>query len=185
MENSSKKLTGVQFDIDIPTDAHAYINEENISLDDIRQVIEEALLKLKIPQSDAQNFFRSQKRDLGIMCKFHYNGNEKLNIELIWAFRLSAKELNFSYKGKKVRIFHTIDDFDTFPSQEKGTSKHKFVPSEGFATVLSYLDELTDNERDEDLILEDIIMLCLGHYMRGDVLQLEIMAASLAVFNVD
>ncbi|SEH42514.1 hypothetical protein [Selenomonas sp. KH1T6] len=185
MENSSKRFTGIQFDIEVPADAYAYINEEDISLDDIRQVIEEALLKLKMPQSDAQNFFRSNKKDLGIMCKFHCNGNEKLEVELIWSFRLSAKELNFSYKGKKVRIFHTIDDLDTRPSKEKGTSKHKFVPSDGFATVLSYLDELTDNERDEDLILEDIIMLCLGHYMRGDVLQLEIIAAPLAVFNVD
>ena len=61
MECSSKKFTGIQFDIDIPADAHAYINEENISLDDIHQVIEEALLEMKIPQSDAQNFFRCNK----------------------------------------------------------------------------------------------------------------------------
>ena len=110
MENLNKNHENCQFEMDIPADVLAYINGEHISQDDIRNVIAKVLSKFETPKSGSRNFFRSRKSDLGVMCKFHYCEEEKLSIELIFAFRLSAKELNFSYKGKKIRIFYSADD---------------------------------------------------------------------------
>ena len=184
MENLNKNHANCQFEMDIPADVLAYINGEHISQADIRNVIAKVLSKFEIPKSGSRNFFRSRKNDLGVMCKFHYCEEEKTSIELIFVFRLSAKELNFSYKGKNVHIFYSADD-DTISFNEKSAAKKKFDSSDGFATVLSYLDKLTASDKDEDLILEDIITLCLWRHMKGDVLQLEIIAAPLAVHNVD
>ena len=185
MENSIEKNASCQFDMDIPAYALAYMDEEQISPDEIRQVLVKALSKFEIPQSDSRRFFRSKSSDLGIMCKCPRSRKEKLDVNIIFAFRLSAAELNFTYNGKKVRIFYDENVCAPVSSNEKCTQKNKFDPSDGFITVLAHLDELTATDKDEDLILKDVITLCLWRHMKEDVLQLEIIAAPLAVHNID
>ena len=69
-------------------------------------------------------------------------------------------------------------------SIKTGPPPRKFIPADGFVTVLSFLDELITKKNDDDIVLEDIVTLVLNHYMKDDVLQLEILAAPIAVHYV-
>ncbi|SDO93284.1 hypothetical protein [Selenomonas ruminantium] len=64
------------------------------------------------------------------------------------------------------------------------TKPRKCIPADGFVTVLSFLDKLIGKKDNDDLILTDIITLALSHYMLDDVLQLEIIAAPIAVHRI-
>lgn len=54
------------------------------------------------------------------------------------------------------------------------TPRQEFAPADGLVTVLTNLDELIANENDEDLIISDIVTLCLNHYRQNNILMLEI-----------
>ena len=215
MADQELQYAGSHFDVVYTTDTLAYMQSENIAQEDALQVIAKSLSMLFYSYSGKKHFLHSSKSDLGIVCKCVYTKRKSFTVYIKFVFRLSAKEMNFSYNGQKVHLFYTPDYYDPVPREvqpqrPRGESAlfkkykkrkkyprvvceasikitpppRKFIPADGFVTVLSYLDELLDNDRDEDMILEDIVVLALSHYMRGDVLQLEIIAAPLAVHYV-